>query len=46
MRRTIAWFVVIVISSAAGLVAQAPPQKPGPEHKKLESFVGKWTEHW
>ena len=43
MRRAIAWFVVILLSSAAGLVAQAPPQKPGPEHRKLDYFVGKWT---
>ncbi len=43
MRRAIAGFVVILMSSAAGLVAQAPPAKPGPEHKKLEYFVGKWT---
>jgi hypothetical protein len=43
MRRAIAWLVVILMSSAAGLVAQAPPQKPGPEHRKLDYFVGKWT---
>ena len=29
--------------AGSGLVAQGPPQKPGPEHKKLEYFVGKWT---
>ena len=43
MRRAISAIVVILMSSAAGLVAQAPPQKPGPEHRKLEYFVGKWT---
>jgi hypothetical protein len=43
MRRVISSIVVVLMSSAAGLVAQAPPQKPGPEHRKLDYFVGKWT---
>ena len=43
MRRTIAVVVLVVTSSLGSLAAQAPPQKPGPEHKKLEYFVGKWT---
>ena len=37
---------VILICGFTGLLrAQAPPAppKPGPEHKKLEYFVGKWT---
>ena len=43
MRRTVAWTLVVLMSSVAGVAAQAPPTKPGPEHKKLEYFVGKWT---
>jgi hypothetical protein len=37
--------VVLICGLTALLAAQAPPQppKPGPEHKKLEYFVGKWT---
>lgn len=34
--------VLSVVWSAAAL-AQGMPQKPGPEHAKLEYFVGKWT---
>ena len=43
MRRMIVCFVVFLISSAAGVLAQAPSPKPGPEHRKLQYFVGKWT---
>jgi hypothetical protein len=43
MRSAIACVIVIMASSVTGVVAQGPPQKPGPEHKKLEYFVGKWT---
>jgi hypothetical protein len=43
MRRTIALVTLVITSSVASLGAQAPPQKPGPEHKKLEYFLGKWT---
>jgi uncharacterized protein DUF1579 len=43
MRKAFALAVVVTMSCAAGLFAQAPPQKPGPEHKKLEYFVGKWA---
>lgn len=43
MRRTIALITLVVSSCVASLGAQAPPQKPGAEHKKLEYFVGKWT---
>ena len=42
MRRALA-LAAAVTMSCAGLFAQAPPQKPGPEHKKLEYFVGKWS---
>lgn len=34
---------VVVVMMSCGLAAQAPPKTPGPEHKKLEYFVGKWT---
>ena len=36
---------VILICGFTLLLAQAPPAppKPGPEHKKLEYFLGKWT---
>jgi Protein of unknown function (DUF1579) len=33
-----------VLSSCVTMIAQAPPApKPGPEHKVLAYFVGKWT---
>ena len=37
--------VILICGFTLLLLAQAPPAppKPGPEHKKLESFVGKWT---
>ena len=37
--------VVLICGFTSLLLAQAPPAppKPGPEHKKLEYFVGKWT---
>ena len=37
--------VILICGFTALLLAQAPaaPPKPGPEHKKLEYFVGKWT---
>jgi Protein of unknown function (DUF1579) len=37
--------VILICGFTSFLLAQAPPAspKPGPEHKKLESFVGKWT---
>lgn len=43
---TRSWVVVILICGFTSLLlAQAPPAppKPGPEHKKLEYFIGKWT---
>ena len=43
MRRTIALAALVITSSVGSLRAQAPLQKPGPEHKRLEYFVGKWT---
>src|SRR6266508_3873092 len=43
MRRTIGLIALVITSSVGSLGAQAPPQKPGPEHKKLDYFVGKWT---
>src|SRR5580658_3492314 len=37
--------VILMCGLTSLLLAQAPPAppKPGPEHKKLEYFVGKWT---
>src|SRR5215471_9241846 len=37
--------VILICGFTLLLLAQAPPAppKPGPEHKKLEYFVGKWT---
>ena len=37
--------VVLICGLTSLLLAQAPPAppKPGPEHKKLEYFLGKWT---
>src|SRR5215831_6245171 len=37
--------VILICGFTALLPAQAPPAppKPGPEHKKLEYFLGKWT---
>lgn len=45
MRNTIAIVVGVMLSFGVALTAQAPqaPPKPGPEHKKLDYFVGKWT---
>jgi hypothetical protein len=36
-------FLLGVLSFAASSFAQPPMPKPGPEHKKLEYFVGNWT---
>ncbi len=37
--------VILIYGFTSLLLAQAPPAppQPGPEHKKLESLVGKWT---
>ncbi len=37
--------IILICGFTSLLLAQAPPAppKPGPEHKKLEYFVGKWT---
>jgi len=37
--------VILICGFTARLLAQPPPAppKPGPEHKKLEYFLGKWT---
>ena len=42
-RSSVAVFLIYGFTSL--LLAQGPPAppKPGPEHKKLEYFVGKWT---
>lgn len=43
MRSSVA--VILICGFASLSLAQAPPAppKPGPEHKKLEYFVGRWT---
>ena len=40
-----AFAVILICGFTSLLLAQAPPAppKPGPEHKKLEYFLGKWT---
>jgi hypothetical protein len=37
--------VILICGFTSLLLAQAPPAppKPGPEHKKMEDFVGTWT---
>ena len=42
MRIVVSGVVATVLGSAL-LVAQTPPAKPGPEHKRLERMVGQWT---
>ena len=38
-------FVVVAIVAAASstVLTQAPPMKPGPEHKRIAYFAGQWT---
>jgi len=45
VKSSMAFASVLVLGFAAAATAQAPagPPKPGPEHKKLDYFVGKWT---
>jgi Protein of unknown function (DUF1579) len=43
MKRTAAAAGLIVIGLARYGLAQSPPPKPGPEHKAMGYFVGKWT---
>lgn len=43
MRKRIALVALVTASWLGSVGAQAPAPKPGPEHKKLEYFVGKWT---
>ena len=40
--RTVCSGVVALLLGTAVVAAQAPPQKPGPEHKRLERMVGQW----
>jgi len=44
-QKLLAVFVAVVLLGGVMSMAQAPagPPKPGPEHKRLEVFVGKWT---
>jgi hypothetical protein len=45
MRRLIPAVLILVVAGSVLVQAQAPagPPKPGPEHKRLAHFVGKWT---
>src|SRR5262245_60517931 len=45
MRHLYTVVCLVVLLSSAVLCAQipAPPPKPGPEHQKLQMFVGNWT---
>lgn len=46
MSKRVFWIIMVVATlNVAALMSQAPsgPQKPGPEHKRLAYFVGKWT---
>lgn len=45
MKRALAVLSVAVCVFASALLAQAPPAmpKPGPEHKRIGYFAGKWT---
>lgn len=43
MRRLAVVLSVLLVTSLALAQAPAGPPKPGPEHKRLEYFVGKWT---
>ncbi|MBI3263894.1 MAG: DUF1579 family protein [Acidobacteria bacterium] len=43
MGKTIASIIVVTIALVATVAGQASAPKPGPEHKKLDYFVGKWT---
>jgi hypothetical protein len=43
MKRIVIAVGLIVLLSAVSAAAQAPAPKPGPEHKRLDYFLGKWT---
>ena len=43
MRKFVALFAVVLVVSLATAQAPQGPPKPGPEHKKLEYWVGKWN---
>ena len=45
MRSRVVPFAIGIVLSSGLALAQAPAEKakPGPEHKRLGSFVGKWT---
>lgn len=43
MRRISLLCVTILVASIVLAQAPAGPPKPGPEHKRFEYFVGKWT---
>jgi len=43
MRKAMAVVAVLVVAGLALAQAPAGPPKPGPEHKRMEYYVGKWT---
>jgi hypothetical protein len=43
MKRPLAVVALVMSLGAVALQAQTPAPKPGPEHKKLEIWVGDWT---
>jgi uncharacterized protein DUF1579 len=45
MKKVSSAVAILCLLVAVAAVGQAPPTtpKPGPEHKKMEAFVGKWT---
>jgi hypothetical protein len=43
MKRIVIAVVLVVLLFAVSAAAQAPASKPGPEHKKLEIWIGDWT---
>jgi hypothetical protein len=42
-RLALAFGIALTCAAAAAAQAPAGPPAPGPEHKKLDYFVGKWT---
>jgi hypothetical protein len=43
MKRNVIMVALVVLFLSIAAQAQAPVPKPGPEHKKLEIWVGDWT---
>jgi len=41
--RLLTYGLAFTVTMTAAVAAQDPPAKPGPEHKRLEFFVGQWN---